>query len=358
MLKLEQLEIYRLSVPLLKPYRLSFTEVREFETVLAHARDDQGRSGWGEATLLTGYTAETIETSYRLACEMAEVITGWTLEDAKRRVESLIDATPFTATALYTALEMLEDTPLLRHDGGARVPLLALLHGDSAGALEAEVEKLLSIGYRTFKLKVGFDADKDLNKVQSVQSILAGRGRIRIDANQGYSRQDACRFASRLSPDDIELLEQPCAAGDWDAAAGVASVSAVPMMLDESIYTLDDVARAAESGTARFIKFKLMKAGGLEKLRAALDRIRALGMTPVLGNGVACDLGCWMEACVAARGIDNAGEMNGFLKTSESLFRDPVQVENGAMVLPRGFVPEVEPAALERHMIDRYLRAA
>ena len=81
-------------------------------------------------------------------------------------------------------------------------------------------------------------------------------------------------------------------------------------------------------------------------------------MTPVLGNGVACDLGCWMEACVAARSIDNAGEMNGFLKTTESLFSTPIEVEDGAMVLPPGFVPEIETSVLRGHLKDSNLRAA
>lgn len=358
MAKLQRLDVYRLSVPLNRPYRLSFTEIRAFDSVLVHARDDGGRSGWGEATLLTGYTQETIAGSYRLACETAKTLTGAALEDAKRGIESRLSKAPFTATALYTALEMLEGAPLLELERGGRVPLLALLHGGSAGALETEIERHLADGYRTFKLKVGFDVDTDLEKVRATQSILAGRGRIRIDANQGYSRADACRFAAALFPEDIELLEQTCRAGDWDAAAGVAAVSKVPLMLDESIYTLDDVERAASLEAAKFIKFKLMKAGGLEKLRAALDRIRALGMTPVLGNGVALDLGCWMEACVAARAIDNAGEMNGFLKIPRSLFREPLRVEQGAMVLSAAHVPQIDPAALERYVTDRFLQAA
>jgi o-succinylbenzoate synthase len=356
--KLEQLDVYRLSLPLTKPYRLSFIEVYEFDTVLVHARDGEGRSGWGEATLLTGYTEETIEGSYRLACETAGAVIGLSLKKASRKIGSLTAKAPFTATALYTALEMLEGAPLLKLRGGARVPLLALLHGETAQTLETEIEAHLSSGYRTFKLKVGFDADKDLKKVRAAQSILGARGSLRIDANQGYSIADACRFASRLSPESIELLEQPCRADDWSAASTVAAVSAVPLMLDESIYSMKDVERAADLGAAGFIKLKLMKCGGLEKLKRALERIRALGMTPVLGNGVACDLGCWMEACVAARVIDNAGEMNGFLKTAGSLFRRPLVVEDGTLVVPESFEPEIDRAALERHLKDRYQRAA
>lgn len=356
--KLEQLDVYRLSLPLIQPYRLSFIEVRAFDTVLVHAGDGEGRDGWGEATLLTGYTEETIEGSYRLACEMAEAVVGLSLEKASRKIETLTATAPFTATALKTSLEMLKGAPLLDVRGGARVPLLALLHGETAKALEAEIETHLSSGYRTFKLKVGFDVAKDLEKVRAAQSLLRARGKLRIDANQGYSIADACRFASRLSPESVELLEQPCRADDWSAASSVAAVSSVPLMLDESIYSMKDVERAADLDAASFIKLKLMKCGGLEKLKLALDRIRELGMTPVLGNGVACDLGCWMEACVAAAAIDNAGEMNGFLKTSESLFRTPIRIENGAMVLPEAFVPEIDRSVLEQRLKDRHPQAA
>ena len=105
------------------------------------------------------------------------------------------------------------------------------------------------------------------------------------------------------------------------------------MMLDESIYGPADIERAADIGAASHIKLKLMKAGGLEALARGLKLIRERGMTPVLGNGVAGDAGCWMEACAARGLIDNAGEMNGFLKPRAGLFIEPIAVENGAMIL-------------------------
>ena len=132
----------------------------------------------------------------------------------------------------------------------------------------------------------------------------------------------------------IELFEQPCHMDDWDAAKAVAEISPVPMMLDESIYGEKEIERAANEGSARFIKLKLMKAGSLENLARQLDRIRELGMEPVLGNGVAADPGCWMEACVARTHISNAGEMNGFLKPRSLLFETPLEMRGGDMILP------------------------
>jgi L-alanine-DL-glutamate epimerase-like enolase superfamily enzyme len=120
-----------------------------------------------------------------------------------------------------------------------------------------------SAGYRTLKIKVGFDAASDLARVGFIQRAARGRFGLTIDANQGFSHEDGCWFAANLDPQSIEFFEQACHKDDWDAAVAVARASSVPVMLDESIYTMADVRRAAALGAARFIKLKLMKFGSL-----------------------------------------------------------------------------------------------
>jgi len=133
----------------------------------------------------------------------------------------------------------------------------------------------------------------------------------------------------------------------------VARARGIPLMLDESIYSEREIERAAAGTAAEYIKVKLMKFSSLARLEAAIARIRALGMKPVLGNGVATDIGCWMEACVAARHIDTAGEMNGFLKPRERLLADPLPFRDGAIEIPAGWRPRVDTAALERLALAR-----
>jgi L-alanine-DL-glutamate epimerase-like enolase superfamily enzyme len=349
MTTISEIVLHRLKVPLTVPYKLSFVELRAFDTILIEAHDGHGRVGYGEATLLTGYTEENVTRSWELACRLCRDMAGKSAEDIKQRAGEHAAQAAFTSTAITTAVEMLEDNSWLRSGKRIEVPLLALLHGETEDELAKEIQNQVEKGYDTFKVKVGFDVETDLARVGLIQRLIAGRARIRIDANQGYSRVDACRFSSALDPHGIELLEQTSPAGDWEAAEAVAKISTVPMMLDESIYTLDDVEHAAELGAASYIKFKLMKAGGCEKLARALNRIRELGMTPVLGNGVACDIGCWMEARVAGELIDNAGEMNGFLKTAHPLLENPMPVESGAVVLDSSYWPRLDRAALERY---------
>ena len=352
MTRVSRIGLTRLRIPLKAPYRLSFGPVGHFDTILVECDSQDGRTGLGEATVLTGYTEETIEGSWRAADEIATRLAGQETEAARAMLRPFAGALPFTATAFGTALDMLEGSDYLRIEREQAVPLLAGINASGEDAVREEFERLYAQGYRTFKIKVGFELEKDIEHVRTVQRLSGGKARLRIDANQAYSAEQGVAFVRALDPSDIELFEQPCAAGDWDGHLEVVRASPVPMMLDESIYGLEEIQRAADLAAARFIKLKLMKLGSLEALGRALERIRALGMKPVLGNGVACDLGCWMEACVAARHIDNAGEMNGFLRARTGLLSGALEVHSGALLLKPGYTPVLARERLQPYVVD------
>lgn len=350
--RLAQVRITRLQVPLKAPYRLSFRPVEHFDTLVVECEAGDGATGLGEATVLTGYTEETIEGSWRAATDIAARLKGLESREGKAQLASLVKELPFTVTAFATALEMLEGNAYLSPGREQAVRLLAGINEKEDDKVRAEFERFYADGYRTFKIKVGFDVEKDLAHVRTVQRLSMGRAKLRIDANQGYSAAQGVAFVRALDPADIELVEQPCRAGDWASHMEVVRAAGVPMMLDESIYGLEEIQRAADLAAARFVKLKLMKLGSLDALGAALERIRALGMSPVLGNGVACDLGCWMEACVAARHIDNAGEMNGFLRARAGLLTQALEVRSGALLLQPGFVPQLARERLAPYIVE------
>jgi L-alanine-DL-glutamate epimerase-like enolase superfamily enzyme len=343
-------------VPLKTPYKLAFGPLYAFDMVLVEVCNDHGDVGWGEATMLTGYTKETIEQAWTTAKEIADGMVGRQVVDLKAGALEHHPRTPFIATAFVSAVELAEGHQILRTDQKRRVPLLAIVNATEFAAIADEVDARLSEGYRTLKVKAGFDLAEDMHRLAFIQDHVAGRARLRVDANQGYSKADGIALVAGMAPDGIELVEQTCAAGDWDAAVAVANAargSGIRVMLDESIFVLEDVDRAADLNCADIIKLKLLKAGGLDALTHGLAHIRAKGMGRVLGNGVAGDIGCWMEACVAACLIDNAGEMNGFLKPSTRLFEVPMYLESGSLVLTNGQV-RADLEALEHHMLDRF----
>jgi L-alanine-DL-glutamate epimerase-like enolase superfamily enzyme len=352
--RLRRIEVRRLAVPLTTPYHLSFGDVHAFDTILVRIADDAGREGWGEATVLTGYTDETIDGCWALACELARAHAAGTAADLATAAARAGTGAPFTATAFATALEMLTGAATLEREARRRVPLIGTINETDPARLAAEVETLLARGYRTLKIKAGLDADSDARRIRRARELVRGRAALRVDANQAFSPSEARGFAAALGPDGIELLEQPCAARDWAAHAAVAADCPLPLMLDESIYSEADIDRAASSRGAAFVKLKLMKLVTLERLAAAIRRVEGHGMRAVLGNGVATDFGCWMEACMAADRVTTAGEMNGFLKQREPLVRNPMRVESGAIVLPPRHRPEPDHRAIDRCTVDRF----
>src|SRR5262249_61325983 len=119
---------------------------------------------------------------------------------AKAMIAAKLNASKVAATAVLTASEMLEDHPLLRIDREVKLPLLTPFNSSSPKKIEEEVEQRLRDGFRTFKIKVGKNADADAKRVKAIQHAIAGRATIRIDANRAYMEADASRFASSLDP--------------------------------------------------------------------------------------------------------------------------------------------------------------
>lgn len=350
--RIAEIELRRLNLPLVVPYRLSYRTFEAFEPILVRVRDQDGRTGFGEGHISPGSSSETRAGSWSFCREQAARLVGRAGDEALHALSKVITQSPVAASAMMTALEMLDGHAALQVQEETRLPLLTPTNGVTPNELLTEVEQRLQEGFRTFKIKVGQNVDADLARVAVIQSAVAGRASLRIDANRAYRREDACRFVAGLQPDGVELFEQPCAAEDWEANARVAQESPVPIMLDEPICTPADIDRAAEIPGVGFCKVKLKRFGSLTLLGEALHRIRDAGMKPVLGDGLSSEPACWMEACVARATIDNAGEFNGFLKPRARLFRQPLRFESGCVVLEAGECPGLDSDTVARHTTE------
>jgi L-alanine-DL-glutamate epimerase-like enolase superfamily enzyme len=346
---IQEIVLRQLRLPLAKPYRVSFRTYTEFEPIVVEVRDAGGNTGWGEAYIPAGSTAETADGAWQFCREVAARLLGKSVAEAKAHVDDHVDHAPFAACALLTALTVLERHPALEIKDETRIPLLVPIAGANRPDIEAEVETRLAQGYRTFKGKVGWEVDEDLARVAMIQAAAQGRARITLDANRGYDEAQGCRFASSLDPDGIDLFEQPCEADEWDANIAVARVSTVPLMLDESIRTEADIEKAAAIDGVKLVKLKLKRVGGVDRAIRAMTLAQQRGLDICLGDGVATELLCWVEACVARGFLRRAGDMNGFLKPTVRLFANPLPFEDGSIVLPPGYWPEIDRAVLRAH---------
>lgn len=175
------------------------------------------------------------------------------------------------------------------------------------------------------KIKVGFEGD-----VEAVAALRdAFGGRIRIDANEGWSVDDAIARLGAMAAFDVELCEQPIRGGQLDDLARVTSESPIPVFADEDVADSSDVAKLAACVDG--VNLKLRKAGGIRELVRAVHTARAHGMKVMLG----CDLdsGIQTGAGAAIASLVDHVDLDGPLLLAEDPFPS-ITYDRGTITLP------------------------
>lgn len=338
---MEGIRIYQMVFKLLKPYELSFRTLSSYSTFIVEMINN-GMAGLGEVTYLPGYGSETIDGGFEAARKLCSNLIEIPPDDA---IEVVRDANcpEFTRSALVTAAGAVN-----REVPDLSVPLVATLSNNSP---LQDAQNAVEEGYSKFKLKVGFDPYSDAELAASIIDEV-GKGALRVDANKGFTLKDAKEFLSPFGPDDLRLLEQPLEVGDFEGHRELRG-RGTPIMLDEDVWSIEDIEKIAEEDAADMVKLKLFKSGSPGDLLAMAERASELGLGTVVGNGVQTGLGCLHEAEVWSE-IENsglAGEMNGFLKMKDSLLIDPPEEIGGKLVWEGGFPALAE--GLAPHVVRR-----
>ena len=137
------------------------------------------------------------------------------------------------------------------------------------------------------------DVPVDLGILDQVREIVDDHTRFRLCGDQAYTPDDAIAFVTALDPSGVERLDQPCAAGDWDALAAVKDASPVPLAASGFIYDDDDIANAA--ATADTVGFAFARIGGAGQLRAAVRNAETRGLAMFIGGSLPTDLATFLE---------------------------------------------------------------
>lgn len=177
------------------------------------------------------------------------------------------------------------------------------------------------------KMKVGFDGD--VEAVAAIREVFDGK--LRVDANEGWTREDAIQRLTQMERFDIELCEQPIPGKNFSDLGAVRKSSPIPVFADEDVSDARDVAQLA--GVVDGVNLKLRKAGGVREVVKAAAVARAEGLQVMLG----CDL----DTGVAATAGAHIASLMDFVDLDGPLLleRDPypgVTYSKGEMTLPQG----------------------
>jgi L-Ala-D/L-Glu epimerase len=326
---IQSLRVTPLTLPLKHPFKIARGVETEARSVLFRLSDGEVE-GLGESTPIERYH-ETVESVVSYFGTHGDAFRG----KDPFQLETLLDPSiPAAARAgLDIALHDLIGKRL-------RIPLYALFGLDPSrtpytsftiGISDPQLtlQKLAEIGdHPVLKVKLGIgSAREQIETIQAIRDRYAGT--IRIDANEGWTVDEAIAILDELARFDIEFCEQPIPAGSPQGLRAIRERAKIPIVTDEDSLVAGDLPKLI--GCVDGINVKLAKTGGIRGALAMIHTARALGMKIMLG--------CMVESAIAATAAAHISplvdwaDIDGPFLTADDPFTG-VQYDGGKLVLP------------------------
>lgn len=265
----------------------------------------RGVRGYGEAPEIAYYNipASTMLSDLENKRKFVENFALTTPDRFWHFLHHLFPSNPFLVCALDIAAWDLYGKLM-------RKPLYQLFAADPAkmpvtdytiGIADSEemIRKMVDNPWPVYKVKVGTAGDMERLRELRAQTIAV----LRVDANAGWSTNDAERNLTQLKEMDIELVEQPLAKDDWEEVKKLKTISPLPLIADESCVKESDVKKCAEGFHG--INIKLTKCSGITPARRMITEARSLGLKIMIG--------CMNESAIGTAAIAHLGPLVDYL---------------------------------------------
>ena len=270
---IKHIDIYRFSIPM-EPFTIATGTMHYAQNVFIRIYTDAGFYGVGECSAFPMIVGETQDTCLVMAREFARL---WDSQDALNipaRMKQLHDFTAGNYTikgafdmALYDIAAKNAGVPLYQYLGGTRREVetditigIALPEAMAQRAIHFK-----ETGARILKIKLGKDARQDVERIKQIRQAVGTDMKIRIDANQGWSFDDAVYALQAMGNLDVEFCEQPMRTWYNDKLPELMQLSPVKIMADESVYTHHDARVLIQTKSCDYINIKLAKSGGIHE---------------------------------------------------------------------------------------------
>jgi L-alanine-DL-glutamate epimerase-like enolase superfamily enzyme len=293
----------------------------------------RGLKGYGEAPAISYYNITTQQMADDLA-KYRTAIEKFSLTDPKRFwhfLHHLIPGNPFLVCALDMAawdlfgkMRKQSLSKLLQLDT-SHLPFTDYTIG--IDSKEMMLHKVRQHQAPTYKIKVG--GMHDLEIIEAVRN--ESNAAIRVDANAGWTYQQAKEMLPALSSLGVELIEQPLPVNHWSEMKELKSFSTIPLLADESCVNGKDIDPCAESFHG--INIKLTKCSGITP---ALDMI-----TAARKKGLKIMLGCMNESSIGTAAMIHLSPLVDYLDADGPLLLKEdlatgLVLENHAWEIPVG----------------------
>ncbi|HEY3130376.1 MAG TPA: enolase C-terminal domain-like protein [Acidobacteriota bacterium] len=330
---------------------------------------DKGITGLGEVSCTPGWSGEDQVAAARAIKNIfAPALRGENpteIERLSRVLEEVLPQYQFTKAALEMSLWDIfgksVGLPVYRLLGGPVrdfVPTKFSISGLEPGRAAEIAGWAARQGFNRMKVKVGIEPDQDVARVSAVRLAVGPHIKLGVDANGGWSLEMALRTIDRLREYGITFVEQPVPRQDLDALAEVRRQTKLPIIADESVYTLQDAMAVVRANAADVLSVYVAKAGGIGPARKIAAVAEAAGLTCTVGSNLELGVGsaAMIHLAMATPGIGAERFPCDILTPffyDDDLLVEPLPITAGQARPPErpGLGVELDEAKVERYRV-------
>lgn len=256
----------------------SYVRPPVMDAVIIQLHTDEGITGIGEATPVTGVFGETPEGIVAILRQFITHIKGRDPMDVGE-IHAIMDRlsrrSNFSAKcavdmALYDIIGKKFNVPAYKLLGGLQRDKVAThisIASSDAETMAADAIETVNKGFSIIKVKVEGDGTTDLERILTVLEAVDGKATLAVDVNEGWNVPDTIRIARHIiqSPKYVDnvILEQPIVAHDLDGMSYITRTTPIPILADESAWTISDVLEVVRRKAADIITIKIVETCGL-----------------------------------------------------------------------------------------------
>lgn len=293
--------------------------------------EKDGIIAYGEASPNARYN-ETPESviAFLEKIDIKRLSDPFKLEDINEYLDSIAPGNPSAKAAVDIALHdwigKKLGIPLYKLFGAdkEKVPLSTFTIGiDTIDVIKQKVVE--ASAYPLLKIKVGLANDEEI--IKAVRSVTDKP--LRVDANEGWkSKEEALEKINWLATQNVQFIEQPMPASQIEDVRWLRERAKIPIIADESIESLYDIATVATAYDG--INIKLQKNGGLLKARKLIYAARAHKMKIMLGCMIETSVG--ITAATQLSALVDWNDLDGNVLISNDPFKGALN-NNGKLTL-------------------------